>query len=179
MITREERYKTVIDEVKKLQPHVIVEIGVYKGDTAERMIKVCDKPIYYGFDAFGPVGAEELPYSDFPDMDEVRGRLEATGATINLIKGNTKDTLKDADITPDFVFIDGGHSLETIQNDWDWVKEHMHDKTVVIFDDYYVGDDTKGCRKLVEGIKGHRVEILQPGANFPKYIVHFVKVTNE
>ena len=37
----------------------------------------------------------------------------------------------------DFIYIDGGHSLETIKNDWDYTKNLMHKGTIVLFDDYW------------------------------------------
>ncbi len=175
------RYQVVLDIAETTQPKTIVEIGTYQGETAEALISMAkkyhDKPIYWGFDAFGAVDAYELPYSDFPSLELVRSRLDATGAEIHLVKGNTRQTLKSVAVdSPDFVFIDGGHSLETIENDWLWVAKQMTDKTVVVFDDYYIGDDTKGCKKLVDSLENYNVEAIQPGVTYPQYVVHFVKV---
>ena len=57
---------------------------------------------------------------------------------IKLIKGDTKQSLKQFKIKKiDFVFIDGGHSIETIKNDWLNIQKLINKKSVVIFDDYY------------------------------------------
>lgn len=175
------RYQVVLDIAESIRPRVIAEIGTYQGSTALGLIEVAKKyhkrPIYWGFDAFDAVPAYELPYRDFPSYDLVRARLEETDAEIHLVRGNTRESLKTVEIKHlDLVFIDGGHSLETIENDWKWVESQLNDNTVVVFDDYYVGDNTKGCKKLVEGLKDYNVEIIQPGVTFPQYIVHFVKL---
>jgi len=57
----------------------------------------------------------------------------------------------------------------------------MHDKTVLIFDDYYNREDT-GCKKIIESInkKEFSVEILQPTDEFKKewgvLKINFIKV---
>jgi len=57
------------------------------------------------------------------------------------------------------VWLDGGHSIETIQSDWDNIKRCLVEDAVVFFDDYYTGPiDTEryGCNKIVQGLK-HKV----------------------
>ena len=71
-----------------------------------------------------------------------------------LIMGNTRKTLpKFKPERPiDFVFIDGGHSVETIQSDWENVEKLMHENTVVIFDDYYDDTEKVGCKTIVDSL---------------------------
>lgn len=175
------RYQLVLDIADTVKPRVIAEIGTYQGTTALGLIEVAKRyhgrPIYWGFDAFGEVPAYELPYKDFPNYDLVSAKLKETGAEIHLVRGNTRESLKNVNISGlDFVFLDGGHSLETIKNDWDWVESQLNDNTVVIFDDYYVNDDTKGCKNLIESLVGYNIEVLEPGVLYPQYMVHFVKL---
>ena len=40
----------------------------------------------------------------------------------------------------DFIFIDGGHAIKTIDNDWKHCSKLMKKNSLVIFDDYYLGD---------------------------------------
>ena len=56
-------------------------------------------------------------------------------AAITLVRGNTRETLKP--ISADFVYIDGGHSIETIQGDYDALKS----SPVIVFDDFYIPDN--------------------------------------
>mgnify|MGYP001457844067 CR=1 FL=1 len=48
----------------------------------------------------------------------------------------------------DLVFIDGGHSEETVASDWENVKHLLHEKSVVYFDDY----PNWGIGPVVDGI---------------------------
>lgn len=98
-------------------------------------------------------------------MEKVKKKLEKTGANIFLYKGNTKEILpKVVKELPkmDFVFIDGGHSLDTIKSDWNNVQKLMHNSTIVIFDDYYHNREDVGCQKIIKGIDKnfYEVEIL-------------------
>jgi hypothetical protein len=99
-------------------------------------------------------------------------QTENPGFTYDLIRGNTRETLpknkklkwqdpvtgettklEDAD----FSYIDGGHSIETIQSDYNALKNC---KTIV-FDDDYVEDENEsrpnilevGCNQLVHSIE--------------------------
>jgi len=67
----------------------------------------------------------------------------------------------------DIIFIDGGHSIKTIQNDWNYSKKIIHDKTVVIFDDYW-NIESAGCNRVIDSIDRSEfsVEILQPTDKF-------------
>jgi len=58
---------------------------------------------------------------------------------IKLFKGNTKETLPDniSQVSPvDFVYIDGGHSYETVKSDYLNVKPVLKTGTTVVFDDF-------------------------------------------
>ena len=55
-----------------------------------------------------------------------------------LIAGDTNSVLKEIDLKNiDFVFLDGGHSYQTVYNDLTNLYEHMKDKKKVIFCDDY------------------------------------------
>ena len=171
-----------------------MEIGTYKGVNSYRMIETAKLffPVneieYYGFDLFEEATNGKLEYEFSKgaplSLSHVKLKLEKTGAKIFLFKGNTRKILpkvvKDLPIM-DFVFIDGGHSIETIENDWKNVQEVMNENTVVIFDDFYNIDDV-GCRKIIEKLDRHNFEvtILQPQDIFKKdwgtLKINFVKV---
>ena len=186
------RYITLMDEVAKRQPETILEIGTHCGNSAIAMVtealKYNDDIFYYGFDIF------DWGNKDFMDV-EFNGKSSATlgktklrldKAEINhkLIIGDTKNTLKK--FSPnrfiDFVFIDGGHSIDTIRSDWNYIKHFMDKKTVVIFDDYYENRDDFGCRKLIDQLEkqdGYVVEKLEPLEKVEKNNIELrlVKVT--
>ena len=185
------RYRHLAQTCKDIHPQRIMEIGVYTGGNSGKMIdeavKHRDDVEYWGFDFFEVIegGKEEFiktPWS----IEKVTNRLNGRGAEIHLIKGDTMETLKDESIPKmDFIFIDGGHSQETIKSDWANVQRLMHDNTVVIFDDYWTGPalepDSKyrdgGCKPLIDALTGYNIEFMSHTDKFPHLWTTFVKVT--
>ena len=162
MLNRYDQLLTVIDLIK---PRSIVEVGTWNGQNAIRMIKQAQKyrkhVVYIGYDLFETANdttdSEELNVKGHHNVHDVEAaiRKECPDAEIQLIKGNTRDTL--THVARDFAYVDGGHSLETIASDYERVK---HSK-VVVLDDYYVADkegkgpdtDLYGCNKLVATLR--------------------------
>ena len=140
--------------------------------------KHSDRVIYFGFDVFEDGDAElnskEMNAKRVSSFDEINNKLTALQQTFpnlffKLIQGNTNDTLPEyvdkaielqnatgliINVKPnqsDFVFIDGGHSVDTIRNDYTAFK----DCGLVLMDDYYVADQN-----------GNRPDISKFGCNF-------------
>ena len=75
-------------------------------------------------------------------------------------------------IGADFVFIDGGHSVETITSDWLWVSRIINPGAVVVFDDYYKPErEGFGCNRIVENITHE----LLDGDTFNGTLIRLVK----
>ena len=124
----------------------ICEIGTHRAKTAEQIClhllqnHKC-KLHYIGYDAF------ELATPD-SDNDEINGkgpgdymyanhmlrRINNKNFKFKLIKGWTQDTLKPGKY--DLVYIDGGHSYETVKHD----HEKLEMSNIVVFDDYQIPD---------------------------------------
>lgn len=174
-----------------------MEIGTWNGERAIKMInkakeqQPADGIDYFGFDLFDEMDQatlkEELSKIP-PSEDEVRTKLKETGANIHLFKGDTRDIFENGIKklpTMDFVFIDGGHSLETIRNDWNYTKKLMDKDTVVIFDDYYQNINEKGCKKIIDTLNREEfsVDILEPMNSFEKewgtLNINFVRVVRK
>jgi predicted O-methyltransferase YrrM len=148
----------------------IMEIGVANGENARAMITVASRNFpseeveYYGFDTFEA--------EDESQMKLVRKKLEKTGCQFKLFKGNSVATLpkalKDLPMM-DLIFIDGGHSYETVKSDWENSKALMQDKTAVFFHNY----DFTGVKKAVDGIfrEEYLVEIIHPPADYDTALV--------
>ena len=185
-LNRPRRYRALFETIHQHHHHRLVEIGVLHGVHARQMIQTATHhhPAhaihYFGFDLFEDL-TEALLQSELSKKaspyTRVQQKLEKTGAHIQLFMGNTKETLPQA--LPligeaDFVFIDGGHSLETIQSDWGYVKELMNRRTHVIFDDYYVDTTPEleglGCQTLIDQLdrQQYEVRILDPMDVFRK-----------
>jgi len=169
--TKKKRYQYLKKIILENRCKRIMEIGTWNGSQAINMIETAKKIYpaidieYYGFDLFElldeKTALEELTKVP-PPMKNVKKRLEKTGANIYLFKGDTKETLpKVINDLPkmDLVFIDGGHSIPTIKNDWEQAEKIMDDKTVVIFDDYYHNRNDVGCKKIIEEIDTNLYEV--------------------
>lgn len=157
------RYQQLYSYIKTSQPAKILEIGLWNGNRAKKMIETAiqysnAKDIhYYGFDLFESLPEDEHNYEHAKKpltLEQIKNKLQETGANITLFKGNTNDTLASSvtSLPPmDFIFIDGGHSLETIDNDWNYCSKLMHAQTIVIFDDYWETLGS-GAKKLVDNL---------------------------
>lgn len=138
------------------KPKTIVEVGTWNGLNAIAMASVALKynpsVHYYGFDLFEDLtdaqAEEELNLKPRASLQQVQELLEVfkernPGFSYTLIKGNTRDTLKDPGpwSTADFAFIDGGHSVETVRNDFEALKNCK----AIVLDDYYIPDEQGNC----------------------------------
>lgn len=171
-----------------------MEIGVWDGKHAVQMIE-CAKQHhpyfnlqYIGFDLFESITDKEIEdeYSKSQryEMAKVLSLLIKTGVSIKLYQGYTKDTIPEAAYSGkwlkrvDFIFVDGGHSLDTIQTDWDNIQPFIHFNTVILFDDYWVGRTDAGCKVLIDDLdtKKWSKEILDPIDIFPDKRIRMVRV---
>lgn len=165
------RYRHLLRLVKNNKCRRIMEIGILRGDTAAPLIKAAKSNFrpseveFYGFDLFDP----SLDYGGPRPLTlkEAREKLERTGAQIKLFKGDTRTVLPEVvGNLPkmDLIFIDGGHSYNTVKSDWENSKRLMNAQTIVVFDDL----DYPGVRKVVDNINriDFAVELL-PGCHKP------------
>jgi predicted O-methyltransferase YrrM len=176
-----QRYANLTKIIEENKCRRIMEIGVLHGDHAIMMIESAKKHYippqieYYGFDLFEYMN-EEICLSESSKMPStmelVRKKLESTGAIINLYRGDTKDVLP-AVVKElpemDLIVIDGGHSIETIENDWKYAQQLMDKNTMVLFDDYYNWSHI-GARYTIEHLdsENYQIEILPPTDRFAK-----------
>lgn len=201
-----DRYSNLFSEIRKCKPKSILEIGTYNGQHAVQMIQMAQRfqgtrVSYFGFDLFEDITPETITKEHskekgYLQKDVVRTKLEKTFAGINLFKGFTSETLpkfvewvyKNKVKSIDFVFIDGGHSIETIKNDWLNVDKIIHNESVILFDDYYYDRDDLGCKNLIDSLDKTKfnIEFLKPVDVFQKenwlqktQIVKVTKILNK
>jgi predicted O-methyltransferase YrrM len=160
------RYAFLLKTAKELAPRTMVEIGTWRGDRSERFISEIPTLQYFvGFDLFenmdSEVFARESMGHCFPvGQQEVEERLarcqRSSRCEIELVRGPTEVTLpsfaRDHEQQFDFVYIDGGHSLETVANDWEYGVKLASPTGTLILDDYYLNDDSRGVKPLVDGL---------------------------
>jgi predicted O-methyltransferase YrrM len=167
------RYANILILILKFRPKSILEIGVYKGTRSLQMIQAAlifnNSINYYGFDLFNDFKADLLSkeFSKQPqNIQLIRKKLNKYKNVI-LYKGYTNKTLpiflkKKKKI--DFAFIDGGHSVKTIKNDWKYTSQLIHKKSIVIFDDFYVTNKINnfGCNKIIKNLDKKYKAFLLP-----------------
>lgn len=169
------RYDRLIFLAAQKKPEVLIEIGTHRGQRARLLKAHCAR--YYGFDLW-EAGSDET------DRRESNGKGRSSQAQaaealarsrFELIAGDTRDTLPafcNRGTRADFVFIDGGHSVETIASDWRWISKILTPGAVVVFDDYYEpGRDGFGCNSIVAGIEHE----LLDGDVFGDTLIRLVK----
>ena len=163
LISDTKRYSIILSTILYYRPKSIIEIGVYRGVRAKEMIQaaqIFNKNIeYFGFDLFEMINKKiqrkelsKIPYS----KKDIKNNLSKY-AKVRLFKGYTSKTLdKLKNKKVDLIFIDGGHRLDTIKNDWNKSIKFQKKNTIIIFDDYYL-DNKKiirnfGCNLVVNKI---------------------------
>ncbi len=141
------RYDQLYKEVDALHPRTICEIGTNDGINAVRLYvrasQYCNDVEYFGFDLFESIDTKTFD-REFslmaPSKDQVDRFLGRKGVKKrHLFSGNTMESIPrvKAELPKmDLVFIDGGHSAETVASDWENVKDLLHEKSIVFFDDY-------------------------------------------
>ncbi len=169
--------KIVLDH----KPKNFLEIGVFCGVTAKNICELLkkintDKFTYTGIDLFGGItpDKEKVPNylnkqkfsNPFKSLfynfilreklnsyDSVKKFLKKYSKNITLIEGNSNLILKKLDIKNiDFIFLDGGHSFETVYTDLELIYSGITSKsgTVILCDDYQDASYISGVKKAVD-----------------------------
>jgi Methyltransferase domain len=180
---RLQRYEQLTAALRSATRRRLVEIGVWNGKRAQELgsaaLRRSRAVDYHGFDLFELLSEEELEAELSkrpPSQAEVEAELAGFARkaalrgllmpwygrrfAFELHRGYTHKTLpafrrERPEFRADFVFIDGGHSIATIANDW----EHCHQLTApdgeIYLDDYYDNEELArefGCNRLVDGL---------------------------
>ncbi|WP_231749195.1 class I SAM-dependent methyltransferase [Tautonia plasticadhaerens] len=168
------RYAHLIELFSKRAPRRMIEIGVWRGDRSVQFLKKGVKlKRYVGFDLFDDLSEdiaqqEKMGFCNMSRLEEVEPRLlgarHGDSPTVELMAGPTERTLPEfAEANGpefDFIYIDGGHSLETIRNDWTYSEKLLAPDGLVVFDDYYPNEAGRGAKPLVdELLQDDRFEI--------------------
>ncbi len=178
LLSKKRRYSNLLINILIERPKSILEVGVFNGNRALEMIQAArifhNEINYYGFDLFEDFQKKILKkeYSKIPiSRKKIIHKLSNYGA-IKLYKGFTEKTLPKflkKKIFVDFIFIDGGHAIKTIENDWKYCSKLMRKDSLVIFDDYYLGN-----RKLLSKFGSNKTYKKISIENYHKALLPFV-----
>jgi len=182
------RYDNIPAIIREIKATKLLEVGTGTCERAEVMITAALENgtdiIYRGYDYFRPLSPFEITseFSKQPmSIGEAAKRLLPYDAEVILVEGDTKETIPNTPDTNtyDFIYIDGGHSWETIESDWENLQRLAHDNTVFVLDDYYPEIDRPvGCQKLVDSLDRNiwSVEFLEPLETWGELKIQMVRV---
>lgn len=156
---RQRRYEYLTDIINIVKPETIIEIGVARGENAQRMIQAAGFNVEYtGFDVFDNTDKEWHKLvgngKGVLNEEQIKSKLEPMCSQVSLVKGFTQETLWAQNYTADLVFIDGDHRSSMIIGD----HKAVDGSKVIIFDDYYMapnGDFSPpdfGCNIVVDDL---------------------------
>ena len=151
-------FEKLLDECK---PTFIGEIGSHNGNTSEQMCRYVlsrtkNSLLFQGYDAYDLVlNDEEFAIKEkngkgpgnyekaMSRMNKIRQQYSGR-FNYKLIKGFTNETIT-TPIKFDFVYIDAGHSYDSVKHDYEMVKESK----IIVFDDYCM----PGVNQLIKEIE--------------------------
>ena len=170
----------LLELIKENKPSNFLEIGVLEGATSRNICELLNiinngNFKFTGVDLFGgevennneeeftPISnkiSNPLKWIYFnlilkvnPNSEKgVRFLLKKFQNSINLYKGYSKEILRKIDLENfDFVFLDGGHSYETVKEDLKILLAGLNKNSIIVCDDYNLLQ--YGVKKAVDEIK--------------------------
>ena len=189
--------------VKEHKPKVFLEVGVFCGVTARNVCELLreihsENFNYVGIDLFGertsesekvPNYLEQQKFSNplknlfynfilrenLNSYESVLGFLKKFSKNVTLIKGNSNTILRNLDLEEiDFVFLDGGHSFETVFSDLDLIYKKISSNkgAVILCDDYEDATYITGVKKAVDQfVKENNLKLELIKKRFAKIII--------
>ena len=189
--------------VKEHKPKVFLEVGVFCGVTARNVCELLreihsENFNYVGIDLFGertsesekvPNYLEQQKFSNplknlfynfilrenLNSYESVLGFLKKFSKNVTLIKGNSNAILKNLELKNiDFVFLDGGHSFETVFSDLDLIYKKISSNkgAVILCDDYEDATYITGVKKAVDQfVKENNLKLELINKRFAKIII--------
>ena len=185
-------------EIEKYKPANFLEVGVYQGVTSRNVCEILNKIHknnfkFVGIDFFEDrnidLDNKEMtvkhnklsnPFKhllfnlilkkDLNSLNSVKGLLKKFGTSVELLKGSSDVQLPKVDLQNiDFVFLDGGHSYETVSNDLKTLTSKLKKNKIIICDDY---DQVEyGVKRAVDELKEKVTEIINLNDRLVKIVV--------
>ena len=195
-----ELFLNIVNEHK---PKVFLEVGVFCGVTARNVCELL-KEIhknefrYVGIDLFGEKALQDeitpnylnkqkfsnplknlfynfLLRKNLNSYESVQNFLKNFSKNVTLIKGNSNIILRNLDLKDiDFVFLDGGHSFETVFDDLNSIykKISSNKNAVILCDDYEDATYITGVKKAVDKfVEINKLKLILIKKRFAKIVI--------
>ena len=170
----------LLELVQKYKPRSFLEVGVLEGVTARNICELMHKIhgysfSYTGIDLFGldinsnnnkeftPISknySNPLKFIYFNyilknhpnSLKGVNYLLKKFTNSIDLHQGYSKNLLKKINLDMiDFIFLDGGHSYETVKGDLNIILDNSKKNSILVLDDY--NQKEYGVKKAADEVK--------------------------
>ena len=178
----------LLEQIEKYKPKNFLEVGVFQGVTSrnicEKLNLINDGNfLFHGIDIFedtnSSIDNKEMTIKhnklsnplkhlifniilkkDLFSIESVYEFLNKFKDNIHLYKGFSDSQLPKVDLSKiDMIFLDGGHSYETVSNDLSLILKEIKKGKVIICDDY---DQTSyGVKKAVDELQNRVSEIKE------------------
>ena len=188
----------LLEQIEKYKPKNFLEVGVFQGVTSrnicEKLNLINDGNfLFHGIDIFedthSSIDNKEMtvkhnklsnPFKhlifnitlkkDLFSIDSVYEFLNKFKDNIHLYKGFSDSQLPKVDLSKiDMIFLDGGHSYETVSSDLSLILKEIKKGKVIICDDY---DQTSyGVKKAVDELQNRVSEIKELNKRLVRIIV--------
>jgi hypothetical protein len=192
------RYDQLTAALNGMQCRTLIEVGTWNGERAKELSAAALRKnpaiTYHGFDLFEALTDDELN-AELSKRPPSQGEVEASlrrfqrrlawrpwarrSFDFELHQGYTRDTLPafraaHPDLRAEFIFIDGGHSIETIANDWAQSSGLVTSDGSIFLDDFYGNEQLAeefGCNQLIAALRQEdawEVAVLPEIDEFPE-----------
>ena len=161
------RYQQLLELVAKLKPKTVIEVGTWNGYRALQMNQINPGMKYIGLDLFETATDDtdklEKNVKAHHTLASVQQALESGHVDAELFCGDSRETflkclLAHGTQFADLIFIDGGHSVETIRSDLGHARRAIKPGGMIILDDFYSympGEELLkfGCQTVLAGME--------------------------
>ena len=193
-----ESANTLLDQIEIYKPKNFLEVGVFQGVTSRNVCKKLNiinngNFLFHGIDIFEDtnktIDNKEMttkhnklsnPFKhllfniilkkDLFSINSIYEFLDKYKDNVHLYKGFSHTELPKVDLSEiDMIFLDGGHSYETVSSDLSLILKKIKKGKVIICDDY---DQTSyGVKKAVDELKDQVSEIKELNKRLVKITV--------
>ena len=183
-----ESAQILLEEIDNYKPKIFLEVGVFQGVTARNVCEKLNSIYkgnfeYHGIDIFedsnkileqkemttkhnrisNPINNLIFNFilkQNLNSYNSVSKLLKKFEKNIYLYRGLSSDMLPKTNISKiDFVFLDGGHSYETVKNDLSLILKNIKKNKIIVCDDY--NQKNYGVKKAVDELFGKVTEIKE------------------
>ena len=187
----------LMSQIENYQPKVFLEVGVFQGVTSRNVCELLNKInngnfLFYGIDIFensnNEIDNKEMtvkhnkisnPFKhllfnvilkkNLFSIESIYKFLSKFKNNVKLYKGFSRTEIPKIDLSKvDMIFLDGGHSYETVSEDLSLILKGIKKGKIIICDDYDQVD--YGVKKAVDELKDQVSEIINLNGRLVKII---------